>query len=75
MEDGDPLLEVQVVERFLKWCAASSVGRIKETVNLTSTEVTWQRLQATIYRRTRTQLSRMQNEDILAVARHPLSLR
>jgi hypothetical protein len=74
MEDGDPPPEVRVIKRFLKWWAANSVGRIQKTVNLTSAEVTWQRLQATIYRRTRSQLSRIQNEDILAVGRYTPSL-
>lgn len=73
MKDGAKPPESHLIKRFLKWWAASSVGRIQQTVNLTSAEVTWQRLQATIYRTTRSQVSRTQNEDILAVSISSLS--
>jgi hypothetical protein len=68
LKEGDATPDSVSIKKFMKWWAASSVGRVQQAVNLTSAMTTWQRLQATIYRFTGKKVKRRVNEDILAVS-------
>jgi hypothetical protein len=66
--EGGATPDSVAINKFMKWWAASSVGRVQQAMNLTSAKTTWQRFQATIYRFTGKKVERRVNEDIMAVS-------